>query len=482
MKYIFILLLIIFISNSYSQNEAFNKLSVEASLGGTNAVKPFSDGYWSNTIDFFHTDAACRYMFNNKIGAKIDLGYDVIKNDALGKNGNSLPFSSNYYRTSINGIINIGRLARFENFTNRISLLANTGVGVSLLTSDLNPNSNVILNSVFGVSPQYLINDRIALYWQTNFIFHIYQKYTFDMLNNHYQRGFDGFIFNSSLGVNLYIGKRNKHLDWVNTACFPDLRSEIKDKDSLISSLKYKLADSDGDGVINIVDHEQNTEIGEKVDARGVSLKNLDSDGDGVADLIDKCMNLFGLKENEGCPELDTDKDGVLDDKDKCPLVFGLIENNGCPVLDIDEDGVYDDIDECPNTPGPIENKGCPVIEDDVVEVLKTAFENLEFESGSNNLKESSYPSLNELAIVLQNKKNWNLEISGHTDNTGDALKNLIISKKRAESIKQYLFVKGIEENRIRVLYFGETMPIASNDTEEGRQRNRRVELKIVFD
>ena len=79
-------------------------------------------------------------------------------------------------------------------------------------------------------------------------------------------------------------------------------------------------------------------------------------------------------------------------------------------------------------------------------------------------------------------KKDWKLQIAGHTDNVGNDQVNLILSKKRAEAVRDYLVSKGVPADRIRTLFFGETQPIASNDTEEGRQKNRRVEMTIVFE
>jgi outer membrane protein OmpA-like peptidoglycan-associated protein len=81
----------------------------------------------------------------------------------------------------------------------------------------------------------------------------------------------------------------------------------------------------------------------------------------------------------------------------------------------------------------------------------------------------------------LKKKTAWGLQISGHTDNVGDDQKNLILSKKRAEAVKAFMVSQGIEGTRLNPLYFGETMPIATNDTPEGRQKNRRVEMKIIF-
>jgi outer membrane protein OmpA-like peptidoglycan-associated protein len=207
-----------------------------------------------------------------------------------------------------------------------------------------------------------------------------------------------------------------------------------------------------------------------------------DKDSDGLFDFIDACPEIAGPKENNGCPWPDTDGDGILDKDDDCPLLKGPVANMGCPYKDTDGDGLLDKDDDCPNTAGPIENKGCPIIEVEIVEVLRTAFDNLEFESGKDIIMEASKVALDELADVLIKKATWKLEISGHTDNIGGENFNLVLSKKRAEALKNYLIFKGVDTNRLITFYFGETQPLIDNTTLEGRKKNRRVEMKITFD
>ncbi|MBL4862077.1 MAG: OmpA family protein [Crocinitomicaceae bacterium] len=207
-----------------------------------------------------------------------------------------------------------------------------------------------------------------------------------------------------------------------------------------------------------------------------------DTDNDGLFDFIDECPTEYGPKENNGCPWPDTDGDGLLDKDDKCPYLSGPLANEGCPYQDTDEDGVLDKNDKCPNTPGPVSNEGCPEIEKEVEEILKTAFDNLEFETGRGIIKEASKPSLTELAQVLVKKSEWKLQIAGHTDNVGNNQNNLVLSKKRAEAVKAFMVANGISADRFSVLYFGETQPIADNSTKEGRQKNRRVEMTIIFE
>jgi outer membrane protein OmpA-like peptidoglycan-associated protein len=117
-----------------------------------------------------------------------------------------------------------------------------------------------------------------------------------------------------------------------------------------------------------------------------------------------------------------------------------------------------------------------------VQEILRTAFENLEFETGKAIIQNSSFASLLELVNVLKKRPNYRIQISGHTDNVGDAASNQRLSLARAEAVKKFLTDNGIEDARIIALGFGATRPVASNATEEGRAKNRRVELEVLME
>jgi len=113
-------------------------------------------------------------------------------------------------------------------------------------------------------------------------------------------------------------------------------------------------------------------------------------------------------------------------------------------------------------------------------EIVNTAFDNLEFNSGSDVISIGSYTSLEQLSKLLESKPDWRLKLSGHTDDVGSDKVNLILSKKRAESVKKVLVNRGIASGRIIVRYYGKSKPIASNATKEGQQKNRRVEMLIL--
>jgi len=260
-----------------------------------------------------------------------------------------------------------------------------------------------------------------------------------------------------------------------------------RDHDS-ITDLKDECPDSTGVKAFNGCPDTDNDGIKNSDDAcpkaAGSKENNgcPDTDNDGTLDFLDNCPQIAGPKENAGCPWLDTDADGLLDKDDKCPTLKGPKENSGCPYIDTDGDGILDKDDECPKVKGVLENKGCPKIEAAAQEILKTAFNDLEFIAGQAVIKDVSNSSLNDLASLLLKKPEWKLQVSGHTDNVGNDQSNLILSKKRAESVKTYLLSKGVSADKVNVLFLGKTQPIASNDTEEGRQKNRRVEMKVIFE
>jgi len=238
--------------------------------------------------------------------------------------------------------------------------------------------------------------------------------------------------------------------------------------------------DTDGDGVVDYLDKCPNTPSGVVVDAVGCPI---DTDGDGVADYLDKCPNTpKGVKvDAKGCP-LDTDGDGVSDDIDACPNTpAGVkVDAKGCPI-DTDGDGVPDYLDKCPTVPGIAANKGCPEVKAETKKIFAQALQGIQFESGKDVIKKTSNPILDKVVGVLKDNPSYLLEINGHTDNQGNATKNLYLSQKRSEKVKAYLVAKGIDESRLTAKGYGATVPVADNKTAAGRAKNRRVEFKVNF-
>ena len=242
-------------------------------------------------------------------------------------------------------------------------------------------------------------------------------------------------------------------------------------------------ADSDQDGVIDPLDKCPGTPAGVAVDQDGCPL---DTDKDGVYDYLDKCPGTpVGIAvDANGCP-LDSDKDGVFDYLDKCPgTPAGVaVDQVGCP-LDSDKDGVYDYLDKCPETPAgtKVDKDGCPIVVESAKRFCdKPAVLTVLFDTNKADIKTKFTDDLNKLGEFLKEFPNAKGEISGHTDNVGGNKFNLNLSQRRADSVKKYLEKTfAIAPERVTAKGYGESKPIASNKTKEGRQLNRRIETNFI--
>ncbi len=221
------------------------------------------------------------------------------------------------------------------------------------------------------------------------------------------------------------------------------------------------------------------------------SLK--DTDGDGIPDDVDACPtepeDHKDPDPGDGCPApADRDGDGIPDQFDKCPDKpedkDGVDDEDGCPEDDADSDGIPDAKDACPKEPGqpdpdPKKN-GCPKfiqLEGSTVRVLQQ----VHFATGSATILPDSFPMLLEIVKLLQATPSIKkVEVEGHTDNRGAAAMNLDLSKRRAASVATWLIQHGVDSGRLASEGYGITKPIDSNDTDAGRQANRRVEFKIT--
>lgn len=246
----------------------------------------------------------------------------------------------------------------------------------------------------------------------------------------------------------------------------PDIDDECPDKWGPVNAAGCP--DYDRDGVVDDED-ECPTEVGPRK-FNGCP----DRDNDDVPDSEDQCPDQAGVKLLKGCP--DTDGDGVPDDIDNCPNLVGSLLT-GCP--DRDNDGVDDREDDCPDTPGT--NRGCPELDAEITAQLKTAAQNVKFETRSANLKPESAAVLDEVADLMRRYPAYRLTIEGHTDNVGTEENNLALSQFRAGACRLYLIEEaGIAEQRINSRGFGATRPRADNGTPEGRAANRRVEFALT--
>ncbi|MDR3189435.1 MAG: DUF5723 family protein [Prevotellaceae bacterium] len=241
--------------------------------------------------------------------------------------------------------------------------------------------------------------------------------------------------------------------------------------------------DDDGDSVPNVKDKCPNTPAGVPVDTTGCPL---DSDRDSVFDYRDSCPNTpAGVPvDTTGCPlNADGDGDGVPDYRDSCPNTpAGVpVDSIGCP-LDTDGDGIANYIDSCPTIKGVASSYGCPEVPDTVKQIFEKALTEVGFQQGEAVITPSSYDILDQIAAVMTENAGYILLVYGHTDSTGVAEDNLLLSEKRANAVKEYIEQKGIAAGRIIAKGFGGAKPLAGNDTEEGKAKNRRIEFSVKFE
>jgi OOP family OmpA-OmpF porin len=176
-----------------------------------------------------------------------------------------------------------------------------------------------------------------------------------------------------------------------------------------------------------------------------------------------------GMERPPCCP--DDDEDGVCNSVDKCPDTPKdcEVDEFGCPI-DTDGDGVPDCLDQCPGTPPgtPVDDVGCP---------LAAEFENVYFDFDKYNLRPEAMDAIDKnIDEFMKTQGTWQgIYLYGHTDAVGTDSYNQALGERRAASVREYMVSKGVPANKINILSLGESEPVASNDTADGRAQNRRV-------
>ena len=214
-----------------------------------------------------------------------------------------------------------------------------------------------------------------------------------------------------------------------------------------------------------------------------------DRDADKIPDHLDACPDVAGIPTSDpktnGCP--DRDKDQIPDHLDACPDEPGVASDdpkkNGCPLpKDSDGDGIMDPEDACPKDPGPRhedpKKNGCPVARVEKGQIIIR--EQVQFAYNSDRILKASDFILEAVQKILEeNPEIGRISVEGHTDSKGSDAYNKELSMRRARSVMRWLVNHGIKRARLEAHGQGEERPIDTNETEEGRANNRRVEFHI---
>jgi OmpA-OmpF porin, OOP family len=388
------------------------------------------------------------------------------------------------------------------------------------LSRYLSPRLDLMLKSDFGlfrsdlVSKLDLVNPFINLRYKFSDETKNFRPYIYAGPGLLWDNEENGLNFDAGLGSKYYVSPNTAFYAEVGYIHSIDvLRNGINVKDKFLKAtigVEFdfgKAKDTDMDGVSDNKDKCPDTPAGVAVDANGCPL---DTDGDGVADYLDDCPTVAGLTSLKGCPDadgdgvadkndkcpdtpkgwkvdatgcpLDKDEDGVADAIDKCPdTPAGIdVDKNGCPV-DTDGDGVADYLDGCPTVAGPKENKGCPIIEKAAEVSPEMTIEPVYFEYDKSNILQVEKAKIEKLVKLLKANDNYSVDMTGNADSKGTEEYNMKLSGRRIDSVVKAITSSGVKAVRIsKEKSLGESNPAATNDTEEGRALNRRVEFEVI--
>lgn len=256
--------------------------------------------------------------------------------------------------------------------------------------------------------------------------------------------------------------------------------------------------DRDGDGVLDADDAcpDEPETVNGYLDEDG--CPEGDRDKDGVWDADDLCPDIpedrDGFLDTDGCPDPDNDNDGILDGRDACPDqpedFDGDEDTDGCPdaARDRDGDGLADDVDRCVDQPETVnsymDEDGCPDTAPQFVRITPEKIEiseKIQFATGKARILSESFPVLDSVAQVMRDYPSLRVQVEGHTDSDGSDSLNLRLSQQRADAVRAYLVEQGrISPERLESIGYGETRPIDTNRTTDGKANNRRVEFRIT--
>lgn len=371
-----------------TQNEKdndYNQWSIEVSGGVHKPSRPFAEGYYTNTPSFGQGQLGVRYMFNEKFGLRLGLGYNNIEGD-----DNSLPFKTSQYRSTLEGVVNLTSLLNFSDWTNTVGLLVHGGAGYSMMDykspAAIDGKDNM-LNIMGGITPMVKLGRSVALFGDVSAIGNIRQTYTVDgtQLNN--KRDVDGFMVNASIGLNIYLGEAEKHADWYSEKT--DLKETILGLEERLEKLETDLIDTDQDGVPDYLDREPNTMSGVAVDTKGIAV---DKNKNGIPDEIESSLDERYLK------KVDYVKGGG----------DGSIE-----------------------------------------ELLNKGYVNVYFQFNSDKPETYSLGAINYLMKYMKDHPGSNAELIGYADELGNPEYNQTLSEKRAKRVYEILIASGIAESRL---------------------------------
>ena len=394
-------------------SDGFNKWSVEVSGGINKPFRTFSPGYTTQGLNFWQADLGVRYMFNNKFGLKVDFGYYNFQNA-----DDTPEFDSNYMRAGLQGVVNVGRVLNFEDWTNTFGLLAHGGFGVYQLSfdEDINDEKDKGVYAMAGMTLQVKLSDRIALTGDLSALANGLQNYSWDG-NSTESNTVDGLMFQGSIGLTFYLGSNETHADWT----YDIKKDELAALEERIGTIETQMNDTDKDGVPDYLDAEPNSITGVMVDSKG---RSIDSNGNGVPDELESYVD---TKTNE----------------------------------------VKNSVNAAGTTGGT-----------DIESLINGGYVNVYFDFNKDMPNAQSVSGINFLVKYLKENPSASADVIGYADEIGDSAYNKDLSQRRAANVKKILVDSGIAADRLNIVGNGEDTSV-NKDNKNARQVVRRVTFII---
>lgn len=373
-----------------AQGSDYNKWSIELDGGITKPYRTLTPGYSTEQAELFVVNLGARYMFNPKFGLKADVGYHDWDAD-----DSSPDFETNYYRGSLQGVINLTNIVDAKStFLKNFGLLFHAGAGLSVIDYETPTNDHEwTINGIVGLTPQVKLSNRVTLQADLSLISNLSQDYNFDGAQGISTNFLDGSIATATIGLAINLGKNDSHADWTD---YKPWTKDIEELKSQITKLETDLIDTDQDGVPDYLDREPNTASGASVNTKGITL---DLNQNGIPDEFETALDRKYLKE------------------DVPPVNY----------------------------------------EDAIKKLVNDGYVNVYFDTNSSTPATYSLDAVNYLIKYMNNNPSAQAELTGYADQRGSEAYNTNLSTKRAEKVTAILVEAGIDAGRLTNNGIGET-------------------------
>lgn len=395
-------------------NDKFDHWSIDVGAGIHQINSTLSDGYSSDVL--MQTSFGVRYMFNQKFGLRLDLG-----SNSFSDSGNSLPFQSNLYRASLEGVLNVGNILNFQTFTKRFNLLAHVGGGFSSVNiiEPIDNGGELVTHLSFGVTPQFKLSNRISLFLNFSTFINLDQMDNFDGSAVAALNESNLNYLNTSLGLNIALGKNKQLAD-----SFQKEKRVKKDK---------------------------------------VVKKDLDKGKKDEGDKKDR-----DKKEDDNLEEI----------RERLSIAEKKIADLKVTGSNFDKTSFIDELDTRYTKRGQ-ENRYASTVTssnvDFIKELLNRGFVNVYFDINKSNIQKESLSAVNYLKQFMTDNPYVSAALIGFTDETGSEEYNLKLSKKRAKTVYDILVDAGINPTRLSYGGVGEDKTMIRN----AKQLARKVAFRI---